>query len=246
MPSPLRSSQLTFAALALLTQVGCKTTESAPAADSAKTQAVQEVTPAKASDPPSTQEVEKATTPSEVAAVGKAAPDFSLSDLEGKKVSLSSFLGKIVVLEWFNPECPYVKASHTTGSLVDAAKRLEGKGVVYLAINSGAPGKQGHGPEKNKEAAETFSMQHPVLLDETGEVGRSYGATNTPHSFVINQEGILVYAGAVDNSPDGEGKSPEGGSLVGYMEQAALETLDGKSVTVPQSKAYGCSVKYSS
>jgi len=176
--------------------------------------------------------------------VGASAPDFSLNDLEGKTVKLSDFKGKTVVLEWFNPGCPYVKASHTKGSLVDTAKKQAAKGVVWLSINSGAEGKQGAGVEKNKEGVKTFAMTNPVLLDEKGTVGKAYGATNTPHLFIINKEGKVAYRGAPDNSPDGEGASPAGGTLVSYVDTALAELAAGKPVKVTESKAYGCGVKY--
>src|SRR6187549_3341088 len=119
-------------------------------------------------------------------APGTPAPDFELKDLDGKVVKLSDFKGKTVVLEWFNPGCPYVKASHTVGSLVDTSKRHIKDGVVWLAINSGAPGKQGNDPALNAESAKTWSMGHPILRDEAGTVGKAYGATNTPNMFVID------------------------------------------------------------
>ncbi len=178
------------------------------------------------------------------AEVGKPAPDFKLKDLDGKEVSLSSFKGKTVILEWFNPECPFVKKSHTKGSLKGLASTMTDKGVVWLAINSGAAGKQGAGVEKNKTGAEALAVKNPILLDESGEVGKMYGATNTPHMFVIDPSGVLVYAGAIDNSPDGEGESPEGGKLVNYVTDA-IAALDAKrAVATPSTKAYGCSVKY--
>jgi peroxiredoxin len=180
------------------------------------------------------------------AELGAAAPDFSLKDLDGKTVKLSELKGKVVVLEWFNPECPFVKASHTKGSLVGTAKKEAAKGVVWLAVNSAAPGKQGYGPEKSKAGLKTFGLDHAVLLDETGQVGKSYGATNTPHMFVIDKTGKLVYRGAIDNSPDGEGGSPQGGKLINYVDQAIEDVLAGKPVRTPDTKAYGCSVKYGS
>lgn len=179
-----------------------------------------------------------------VAIVGEKAPAFHLKDLDGRPVALADFAGKVVVLEWFNPGCPFVRAAHTKGSLVDAAARAEKDGVVWLAINSGAPGQQGHGIEANKKGAETFGLKHPVLLDEEGRVGRSYGALKTPHLFVIDEQGTLVYAGAVDNSPDGEGESPEGPRLVRYVDQALAELRGKKPISVPTTKPYGCSVKY--
>ena len=178
------------------------------------------------------------------AELGKPAPDFTLKDVDGKEVKLSSFKGKTVVLEWFNPECPYVKASHTRGSLVDTAKKQQKNGIVWLSINSGAVGKQGAGAEKSKEGAKGFAMENPILIDEAGTVGKEYGATNTPHLFVIDAKGVLAYRGAIDNSPDGEGQSPEGGKLLNYVD-AALEDLAAKrAVKTPDTKAYGCSVKY--
>ncbi len=178
------------------------------------------------------------------AAIGKPAPDFTLKDLDGKDVRLSSFKGKTVVLEWFNPGCPFVKASHTKGSLTDAAKRLSSKGVVWLAVNSAAAGKQGNGVEANRAGTKAFAMDHPVLLDESGEVGRAYGATNTPHLFVIDDKGVLVYRGAVDNSPDGEGESPTSGKLERFAEAAIADLAAGRPVATADTKAYGCSVKY--
>jgi peroxiredoxin len=178
------------------------------------------------------------------AKLGAVAPDFELPDLDGKLVKLSSFRGKTIVLEWFNPGCPFVKASHTKGSLVDTAARHEKKGAVWLAINSGAPGKQGHGVEANREAKHRFNLSHPVLLDERGVVGRAYAAAHTPHMYVIDPNGVLVYRGAIDNSPDGEGESPAGGKLVNYVDAAIADLAAGKPVAIPQTEAYGCSVKY--
>lgn len=178
------------------------------------------------------------------AEVGKPAPDFTLPDLDGKQVKLSAFKGKTVVLEWFNPGCPFVKKSHSVGSLVETAKKATKGGVVWLAINSGGAGKQGAAVEDNKEAVKTWSLTHPVLRDETGKTGKAYGATNTPHMFVIDPKGTLVYAGAIDNSPDAEGKSAPDGKLVNYVEAAIADVAAKRAVKVATSKAYGCSVKY--
>ncbi len=175
---------------------------------------------------------------------GQPAPDFTLPDLDGTPVRLADLKGKVVVLEWFNPGCPYVVAAHTRGSLVDAASRAARQGVVWLAINSGAPGRQGAGAEANRAARKAWRMEHPVLLDEAGTVGRAYGATNTPHLFVIDPSGRLAYRGAVDNSPDGERGAPEGGTLVEYAAAAVADVLAGRPVRVTSTKAYGCSVKY--
>lgn len=177
---------------------------------------------------------------------GKPAPDFTLKDLAGKDVKLSSFKGKVIVLEWFNPGCPFVKRSHTVGSLVDTAKRHTKDGVVWLAINSGAPGKQGNDLAMNTEAVKTWSLTHPILRDEAGTVGKAYGATNTPNMFVINKAGTVVYAGAIDNSPDGEGKSAEGSTLINYVDAALGDLAAGRAVATAVTKPYGCSVKYGS
>jgi peroxiredoxin len=178
--------------------------------------------------------------------LGKPAPDFTLEALDGSKVSLSSFKGKVVVLEWFNPKCPFVQRAHTKGSLAGAAKKHTDAGVVWLAVNSGAAGKQGHEVADNQAAVKEWSLGHPVLRDVAGEVGMTYGATNTPHMFVIDAAGTVVYAGAIDNSPDGEGASPTGGTLVKHVDAALADLAAGRPVATPLTKAYGCSVKYDS
>jgi peroxiredoxin len=178
------------------------------------------------------------------AVVGKQAPDFTLSDSDGKPVHLADFRGKIVVLEWFNPECPFVNASHTKGSLVRAPATHLAAGVVWLGVNSGAPGKQGAGAEKTREGKSKFGLTYPILVDETGSVGRLYGAERTPHLFVIDANGVLAYRGAIDNSPDGIGESPSDGKLVNYVDEAVAALRASKPVAVAETKAYGCSVKY--
>jgi peroxiredoxin len=178
--------------------------------------------------------------------IGKPAPDFALKDLAGNEVKLGSFKGKVVVLEWINPGCPFVQRSHSVGSLVDTAKRRTKDGITWLAINSGASGKQGADASQNTEAAKKWSMTHPILRDESGSVGKAYGATNTPNMFVIDKTGKVVYAGAIDNSPDGEGKSPRGGKLVNYVDAALDDIAAGRPVQTSVTKPYGCSVKYGS
>jgi peroxiredoxin len=184
--------------------------------------------------------------PTTKAAVGAPAPDFTLPDLDGHPVALSSFKGKTVVLEWFNPGCPFVRKAHTVGSLKDTPARVLATGVVWLAINSAAPGKQGSTPEQNRSVAAEFGMKYPILFDPAGDVGHAYGATNTPNMFVIDAQGTLVYRGAIDNSPDGEGLSPTDGKLINFVD-AALEALAGhQAPKVPETRAYGCGVKYAS
>jgi peroxiredoxin len=178
------------------------------------------------------------------AEIGKPAPDFTLPDLDAHPTKLSDYLGKTVVLEWFNPGCPFVHNAHTKGQLKELAKKEMARGVVWLAVNSAAPGKQGYGVEANRAGKAKFALTHPILLDESGKVGHAYGAAHTPHLFVVDTKGVLVYAGAIDNSPDGEGESPTSGQLVNYVEQALDDLRGGTAVRTPRTEAYGCSVKY--
>jgi peroxiredoxin len=176
------------------------------------------------------------------AVIGKPAPDFQLKDLDGKEIKLSDYKGKIVVLEWFNPECPVVIRSHGEGPLKDQAARVTKEGVVWLAINSGAAGKQGNGVEKNRKALADWKMPNPILIDEKGDVGRRYEAKTTPHMYVIDAKGVLVYRGGIDNAPSGK---PEGDAkLVNYVDAALADLKADKPVAIPDTKAYGCSVKY--
>lgn len=173
-----------------------------------------------------------------IAKVGSAAPEFTLTDTEGKEHKLSQYAGKIVVLEWFNPDCPFVKKHHDKmTTMADLAKA--NSDVVWLAINSGAAGKQGAGLERNTKAKTDWKMGYPVLLDETGTVGRMYGARTTPHMYVINKDGILAYEGAIDdnNSVDTAGQT-------NYVAEAIKALKAGTPVATAETKPYGCSVKY--
>jgi peroxiredoxin len=176
--------------------------------------------------------------------IGKPAPDFALKDIDGRDVHLAELRGKTVVLEWFNPQCPFVNKAHTKASLKTAAARHMAEGVAWLAIDSAAPGKQGYDVEAIRSAAQRFGLTHPILRDDTGTVGHAYGATNTPHMYVIDKSGMLIYAGAIDNSPDAEGESAPGGVLVNYVDAALEDLAAGRAVRTPRTKAYGCSVKY--
>jgi peroxiredoxin len=175
------------------------------------------------------------------AELDKAAPDFTLKDVDGKTVKLSDFKGKTVVLEWFNPECPVSAGCHQKGALKDQAERVAKDGIVWLSINSSAAGKEGSGAEKNKKAAGEWKMKNPVLLDESGEVGHLYGARTTPHMFVIDAKGILVYRGAIDNAmaKKGEDEKP-----INYVDNVLADLKAGKAVATKETKSYGCGVKY--
>jgi peroxiredoxin len=177
-----------------------------------------------------------------VAEVGKPAPDFTLKDTAGKTHHLSDYAkeGRIVVLEWFNPDCPFVKKHHEKSKNMAATfERFKDKNVVWLAINSGGPGKQGHGLERNVKAREDYGISYPVLLDEAGAVGGLYAAKTTPHMFVIDKEGTLVYEGAIDDD-----RSPSKLGKTNYVSSALTSLFAGKVVEPATTKPYGCSVKY--
>ncbi len=175
--------------------------------------------------------------------IGAPAPDFTLNDLNGTPVHLADLKGKVVVLEWFNPGCPYVVSAHQVGPLVDAASKWTERGVVWLAINSGFPGKQGTGAEANQSASARWSMPHSILLDESGATGRAYGAKTTPQMVVIDPEGNQVYNGALDNAPMGRIK---GDVHTNYLERVLEAVTQGQASPHKRTKPYGCSVKYGS
>src|SRR5882757_6077976 len=138
---------------------------------------------------------------SESPAVGSAAPDFSAPDAKGAKHSLSEYKGKYVVLEWFNPECPFVKKHYGSGNMQKLQEEFTGKGVVWLSIDSSAPGLEGNltAEQANAKITEWKTKQTALVLDPDGKAGRIYGAKNTPHMFVINPEGKIIYEGAIDS-----------------------------------------------
>jgi peroxiredoxin len=187
----------------------------------------------------------------ETAEIGKRAPDFSLTDTDGVAVKLSTLRGKTVVLEWFNPDCPFVKHAHGKGPLKDLAKRMSNDKLVWLTINSNGPNKQGAGLERNRLAKTEYGFANRVLLDESGKVGRLYGAAKTPHLFVIDAKGVLVYRGGLDNAPvgvvDDDRPRPAGvpaGTLVPYLENALSDVSKARRPSQPDTPPYGCTVKY--
>jgi len=182
--------------------------------------------------------------PADVPPVGSAGPDFSAPDTNGKAHSLSQYKGKYVVLEWFNPECPFVKKHYGSDNMQKLQQEYTGKGVVWLTIDSNAPGTEGNitPDQAQKIMASWKTKQTALLLDPESEVARSYGARNTPNMVVINPEGKIVYEGAIDNKA-----SPNPADIpssTNYVKAALDESLAGKSVSNPTTKPYGCSVKY--
>ena len=170
------------------------------------------------------------------APVQKPAPDFTLMDQKGNTVKLSDFKGKVVVLEWTNTDCPFVQRHYKAGTMATLAKIYAPRGVVWLAINSSYSMNQ----EKNAVWAEKQQIAYPVLDDHAGTVGKAYGAKSTPHMFVLDAAGNIVYQGAIDNDASGERKE----GVVNYVAQALDAVLAGKPVAIPETRSYGCSVKY--
>ena len=177
-------------------------------------------------------------------AVGTSAPDFSLTDSKGKTQSVSQYKGKYVVLEWFNPECPFVKKHYGSGNMQKLQTEFTSKGIVWLTIDSNAPGLEGNltAEQANAKIAEWKTKQTALVLDPDGKAGRAYGAKNTPHMFVINPEGKIVYEGAIDSKAT---PNPSDiASSTNYVKVALEESLAGKTVSNANTRPYGCSVKY--
>lgn len=172
------------------------------------------------------------------------APEFSLKATSGKNVRLSDYLGKTVVLEWTNPGCPFVQKHYKSKNMQGLQKEYTGKGVIWLTVSSSAPGKQGHLDAKSGEAfrTEQGSAATAVLLDGDGKVGKLYKAETTPHMYVVNSKGRLVYQGAIDDKPSADEADVK--TARNYVREAVDATLAGKDVKEYQTKSYGCSVKY--
>src|SRR6266849_5454276 len=176
--------------------------------------------------------------------VGSAAPDFSLTDAKGQTHSLSQYKGKYVVLEWFNPECPFVKKHYGSGNMQKLQEEYTGKGVVWLTIDSNAPGSKGNLTPEQAEKVTTAWKTHQtaLLLDPEGKAGRAYGAKNTPNMVVISPEGKITYEGAIDSKA-----TPNPSDIpnsTNYVKVALDESLAGKAVTTANTRPYGCGIKY--
>lgn len=179
-----------------------------------------------------------------VATVGQPAPAFTAKDTAGRTVSLTDFKGRTVVLEWVNPGCPYVQKHYRSGNMPGTQREATAKGVVWLAVNTTAtdhadylaPSALADWMKSHRAAAST------ALMDSDGIIGRAYGARTTPHMYVIDPAGTLVYAGAIDNRPTARIADLEGAT--NHVKVALAESLAGKPVSTPLTRAYGCSVKY--
>jgi peroxiredoxin len=180
----------------------------------------------------------------EPATVGQAAPDFTLTSVAGNEHSLSEFGGKYVVLEWINFDCPFVKKHYHSGNMPMLQEQYRKQGVVWLTICSSAPGKQGYfeGEELTSRIEAENWKGNAYLIDDDGTVGRLYGAETTPHMYIIDTEGQLVYAGAIDSNPSVKPEDiPESQN---YVVAAFDNLMAGQQVGTKTTKAYGCSVKY--
>ena len=176
--------------------------------------------------------------------IGKAAPEFTATDTNGKTHNLSDFKGKIVVLEWTNPECPFVVKHYESKNMQSLQAKYTGQDVVWLSINSSASGKQGNqtNEDANKYMSEVGAASTARLVDADGKIGNLYHAKTTPHMFVIDKDGMLAYEGAID---DNDSVNPaDAKTAKNYVSSALDSMLAGTPIEVAQTKPYGCSVKY--
>ncbi|MCU0415476.1 MAG: thioredoxin family protein [Ignavibacteriaceae bacterium] len=178
------------------------------------------------------------------AKLNESAPDFKLTDSNGSEHSLSDFEGKIVVLEWINYDCPFVKKHYDSKNMQSLQEKYTEEGVIWLAICSSNKGKQGNfsAEEINKRSENHGAKFTAYMIDEDGTVGKMYGAKTTPHMYIIDKSGKLVYAGGIDDKASTDIDDIKGSK--NYVSLALDELLAGKTVSVQSSAPYGCSVKY--
>jgi peroxiredoxin len=176
--------------------------------------------------------------------VGQPAPNFSLPDTNGQNHQLSQYKGKWVVLEWYQPDCPFVRKHYGSGNMQALQKEFTAKGVVWLSIDSSAPGQEGNYPadKLNEIASGQGVARTALLLDPDGKVGHAYGAKTTPDMYIINPEGKLVYEGAIDSKPTTAIADLK--TATNYVKVALDDSMTGKSVSQTVTRPYGCSVKY--
>ncbi len=175
---------------------------------------------------------------------GKPAPDFTATDIKGNPFKLSDHKGKIVVLEWTNHECPFVLKHYGTNNMQNTQKAAKEKGAEWVSIVSSAPGRQGHTTAEaaQKIVDETGAAPDVKILDEKGEIGTLYGASTTPHMFVVDKDGTIAYMGAIDDQPSPRPETVEGAK--NYVLAAIDDLAAGKPVETPVTQPYGCNVKY--
>jgi peroxiredoxin len=180
----------------------------------------------------------------QTATVGQPAPDFSATDTAGKTVKLSDYKGKHVVLEWTNPGCPFVVKHYGSGNMQALQKEFTAKGVVWLSVNSTETGSADYKKPADLAAWMTAQKGTPTatLMDEKGAVGKAYAARTTPHMYIVDPKGTLVYAGGIDSIPSGRVEDIK--TATNYVRQGLNEALAGKPITAAVTKPYGCSVKY--
>ncbi|KRC18408.1 thioredoxin family protein [Acidovorax sp. Root217] len=178
------------------------------------------------------------------ATVGQPAPDITLKDTTGKTVRLSDFKGKHVVLEWTNPGCPFVRKHYDSGNMPATQKDAAGKDVVWLAVNSTekASGDYLEPAKLTSWLKERQSVPTAILMDEEGTAGRAYGARTTPHMYIVNPQGQLIYAGGIDSIASA--KADDIPRATNYVKTGLAEALAGKSLTASTTRPYGCSIKY--
>jgi len=175
---------------------------------------------------------------------GEQAPNFTATDSNGQIHHLSDYEGKFVVLEWTNSGCPFTIKHYASGNMQKLQKEWTGKGVVWLTVLSSAPGKQGYkkATEENAYVKEKGASPTAVLMDPSGQLGHLYGAKTTPHIFIVDPSGKLVYNGAIDDKPTTDAQDVSGAR--NYVDIALTEALGGRPVTTASTQPYGCSVKY--
>jgi peroxiredoxin len=178
------------------------------------------------------------------AQVGVAAPDFSGTDSNGQVQTLAKDRGKFVVLEWHNQGCPYTRKHYESGNMEALQREWTAKGVVWLTVISSAPGRQGYVSAADENAYLKKMQADPtaVILDPNGQLGKLYGAKTTPHMFIIDPSGKLIYSGAIDDHPTSDPDDIKDSK--NYVNQALTEAMAGKPVAEPVTRPYGCSVKY--
>ena len=179
-----------------------------------------------------------------VAKVSETAPAFTTTATNGRSVSLADLREKIVILEWTNHDCPYVRKHYDSGNMQTLQKEITAQGVVWLTLISSSPGTQGYVSPKEADELTASRKANPtaVLLDPTGAVGKAYGATNTPHMYIVDKAGLLVYAGAIDDRPTTRRADIQGAH--NYVRAALEDVAAGRAVKTPVTRAYGCTVKY--